>query len=435
MQCIRYIKHGKRPTCIVPVQRQITHDSIIKKSTKGKQPDKVSKIESLYRKAFSETKGRPSAALLNALKQQSRHDGVCVTGQQIQSFEYDEMVFQNKSRNSKIRSIRGSSSTSIGVLNTYLDMYLHKNELKEFLLMLEKTRDVKQSSVDQSIILRYVFKCKKASVSPQIEMTGNIKILASIMGLYFQDMLEQSNAVHEGIDQAFVDEIISTYSFYLSEFEDFKAAMRVIDPQLKFSVIHEKEQQDVLYESYPIIESLCNLSGENLFPYPSNVIDKDAIKTQLKNEKNDFTQVKSISSERNHCQDLWQYKSKVQNEWCNTLYKALLAQSRLYKRGDHKDFRSHNCPILDNDVICLRTVAQETTNYICEELVTQYDGIEVNKIKKNLFDVTQGYIMLSNLFTFCDFQGHSTNFSDFEIVKCHWEYGLQDLLQATPSIC
>lgn len=343
----------------------------------GSTTAKVEKIEKLYRNAFSLTKGRPSEALLKALEQQATFEGVLVTGQDVENFKYEQMVEQEFSKNNKIVQIRGSTTQSIEMLNVYLDIFLSKNQLDVFLIMVQKNKGL-FSFIDESIILRYILKCQKSSIEPRILVNDQIKKFSKLMYFYYQDnIVELKKSFKNENIQAFVNEILATYRFYPSDFVDFKAAVKVVDASSVFFIGRQNLSETGFMKRYPLTKTLILKESESIFPYKSFKSDVKSINAQLKNELNEFTQVQSISKEQKQCPNIRKYKSWIQEKWTESLYSALVKESKLYRKGDHSDYRKNNCPFLDEEIICLETVAQHTINYVCEELVSQFEGIEV----------------------------------------------------------
>ena len=364
--CCHFLKKNVFYTC----KRNISQES-------GLSSLKVEKIEKLYRDAFSLTKGKPSEALLKALEQQAAFEGVLVSGQEIQNFKYEQMVEEELSKDKKIVQIRGSGLQNIEMLNVYLDIFLSKNKLDEFLIMVQRNKRM-FASIDKSILLRYVLICQKSTKEPRIELSDQMKQFSKIMYFYYQDNIVElkRNFQNENI-QTFVDEILSSYTFYPNDFVDFKAAVKLVDSSLVFTIYHENLSQCDFIKRYPLTESLIIEKFKSIFPYKPIECDIKTVNAQLKNELNEFTQLQSISSEQKQCPNLRNYKSWLQETWTDSLYIALVKESKLYRKGDYNDYRKTNCPFLDEEIICLRTVAQHTINYVCEELVSQFEGIEV----------------------------------------------------------
>ena len=381
MICLRNARSAAilKRNLISEVRRKRSTEGLLGNNVIDGAPENVAKIKDLYKAAYSLTNGRPSRELLEALEQQAISDGVKITGKDIHDFEYDEYVMQNKSRQGKIRPITGTSVNKIQLLNAYLDVFLNRNMLDDFFSLIQRSPAISNSInlIDQSILLRYIIKCRKDfRVHHLAQLPDHIKTVDRIMGHYYQRNLTLLKDI--SVNQKFIDEIVANFSFYHKDFKDFENAIRIVDPSLVFSVTNEKDDADSLKEKYPLIKNLLSPKPESIFPYCETSVSAASIKLQLQNEKQEFTQLQSISCETHNNSNVWKYKSMLQKKWVNCLYKALLNESSLYKKGDHRDFRMHNCPFLDEEIVCLMSVARQTVNYICEQLVLQYKGIEVS---------------------------------------------------------
>ena len=390
----------------------------------------VTKVKNLYKTAYALTNGRPSPELLEALEQQAKCDGVKITRKELHDFEYEELILQNRSRQSKIRPITGTSTNKIQLLNAYLDVFLNKNELDEFLSLIQRSPAISNSIdlVDRSILMRYIIRCRKDfRVHHLAELPDHISVVDKIMGHYYQRNLSLLKNI--SVNQKFIDEIVANYSFYRNDFRDFENAIRIIDSSLVFSVTNEKRDIDYLKKKYPLIKNLLSPKSKSNFPYHASRVSAASIKSQLQNEKHEYTQLQSISCETQENPSVWKYKAMLQKKWEDRLYKALCNESKLYKKGDHRDFRMHNCPFLDEDIVCLRTVAHQTVNYICEQLVLQYKGIEVSRsllpANMHFFVKFYAFIIVNLLLSL---KSHQKYFLDHCICKCSWKYSLQDLL-------
>ena len=344
--------------------------------------DKVTKIKNLYKAAFSLTKGRPSMALLNALNKQARLDGVEVTGAEIEQMEYDELTNMNKSQNSKIRQFRGSGNVTVGLLNVYLDMYLKHRQLENFELTLERASSVPLNEVDQSLLLRYLMECKKVKRVPRVNIEGDVKVISTMMGFYYSKMFLQLRYMKDRVTQELVDSVIYKYSFIPETFTDLKAAIKLINPNIQINVKSECRPLHEIEQVYPIIRNLLPRQDDEK-SYRYNLVgplSDSAVKTQLHNENKNFTRVISIADSGRENRNIWDYKDKLQEQWITDIHKALIREVSLFKKGDHKDFRVHYCPILDDNIINLRSVAEATVKYVCEEMIVQYEGLEVGDI-------------------------------------------------------
>ena len=381
MICIRNAlccRTSRRELFFLSRRKSSTRNSISNGAVEVKPHESVTKIRDLYKAAYALTNGRPSRDLLEALEQQAKIEGVRITGKDIHDFEYEEYIMQNKSKHSKIRGITGTSTNKVQLLNAYLDIFLNKDQLEEFLCLIQRSTAIAESIklIDASILIRYIIKCRKDfRVHHLTELPENIRKVDEIMGHFYQKNWAMLQSLQ--VSQKFVDEIVAGYSFYYSDFKDLEKAISIINPSLVFSVSNEKLDAASLYEKYPLIKNLLNHKPKSTFPYYETDVSADSIKVQLQNEAQEFTQLQSVSCETHESQDVWKYKSGLQKRWETCLYEELLSESNLYKRGDHRDFRMHNCPFLDEDIVCLKSVARQTVNYICEQLVLQYKGIEV----------------------------------------------------------
>ncbi|KAL5254312.1 hypothetical protein ACHWQZ_G013925 [Mnemiopsis leidyi] len=353
-------------------------NSVSSEAVGGTPSEIVAKIRDLYKAAYALTNGRPSRELLEALEQQAKIEGVRITGKELHDFEYEEYILQNKSKQSKIRPITGTSTTKVQLLNAYLDIFLNKNQLDEFLFLIQRSTAITDSIklIDPSILMRYVIKCRRDfRVHHLTELPENISIVDKVMGHFYQKNWTLLQGLR--VNQKFINGVVAGYSFYYSDFKDFEKAISIIDPSLVFSVTNEKLSAACLFEKYPLIKSLVSQKPNSTFPYYETEVPAASIKVQLQNEKQEFTQLQSVSCNTHKNHDVWKYKSGLQKKWEACLYKALLSESNLYKKGDHRDFRMHNCPFLDEDIVCLKSVARQTVNYICEQLVLQFKGIEI----------------------------------------------------------
>ena len=381
MICIRNAlccRTSRRELVFLARCKSSTGNSIGNGAVEVKTLESVKKIRDLYKAAYALTNGRPSRDLLEALEQQAKIEGVRITGKDIHDFEYEEYILQNKFKHSKIRRITGTSINKVQLLNAYLDIFLNKDQLDEFLCLIQRSIAIAESVklIDASILMRYIIKCRKDfRVHHLAELPEDIRKVDEIMGHFYHKNWAMLQSLQ--VSQKFVDEIVAGYSFYYSDFKDLEKAISFMNPSLVFSVSNEKLDSASLCEKYPLVKNLLNHKPKSTFPYYETDVPADSIKVQLQNEAQEFTQLQSVSCETHESQDVWKYKSGLQKKWETCLYKALLSELNLYNRGDHRDFRMHNCPFLDEDIVCLKSVARQTVTYICEQLVLQYKGIEV----------------------------------------------------------
>lgn len=370
MKCIKYLG---RDNC------RFTSSGFVKGLPNSNS--KVEKVKQLYHSAFALTNGRPSNALLHALKQQAKIEGVKVTGQQIHDIEYDQYISRMDSMDSSsstLPHVRSEKPYKLELLNSYLDVLLNKDRPHDFLKMLNKTKDVRLEDINQSLVLRYVMKCRKANRYHNLSLTGELRLLEKLIGCYYQKNLVGLYELKKKISQKFANDIIANYTFYRSDFTDLKAALLIINPSLKFATSSEMITPDEIVALFPISKHVLNPQNDRTtFAHEGTSVSTETIDKQVNSEKIGFTYIKSISSEEHYCKHLWRYKSQLRKRWSDELYKALLKESQLYCLGDTRDFRLGNCFFLDEQVVSLRKVANQAVNYILEEVVTQFDGISV----------------------------------------------------------
>eukprot|EP00116_Pleurobrachia_bachei_P006388 sb/3466650/ len=300
--------------------------------------ERLEAVRQLYKDAFQLTDGRPSAALLEALSQQSKLEGVLVSGEEIHALKFEARERTGHTL-LPILKIKGTTENCRIMLESYLDICLTKNELGNFVDLINRCPQFPTTRINQSILLRYALMCTRSEVTPRLDLSPLIKRVVLLLERCRGDKFISCQSEME-ITQEFVNQILQKFSFYPSDFLEFKTAALIANPQLKFSLSSRHISEEELCERYPVTRHLLQSPSNAAFPYPPTPSLTYRVASQLENERNEFTLLRSIGEEGEGVgKDVTQYKRKLQEQWSRELHLALVRESRLYRLGNYDDHR------------------------------------------------------------------------------------------------